>query len=140
MTDIDEFWIVSWDGIPLYSYSPSEKLNQNLIGGFFSAIQAFAKEMTQGFGKEYVKSLSIGKFNYIFLSNHSFQLFFISKSNKKVKEKQISKHLKTIEKMFLEKYESVLTNFDGDVTSFGDFNYEFQNYFNDNFRSLKGMW
>lgn len=130
MTDIDEFWIINWNGIPLFSYSPSEKLNQNFIGGFFSAIQAFAKGITEDFGKEYVKALSVGKFNYIFLANNIHQLFFISKSNKKVKEKQISKHLRIIEKMFLEKFESLLTNFNGDVSSFEEFNYEFKNYFN----------
>lgn len=140
MADIDEFWIISWDGIPLYSFSPSKKLNNNYIGGFFSAIQTFAKEISDGLGKEYVKALSLGKFNYNFLSNQEFKLYFISKSRKKIKEKQISKHLKVIEEMFLDKYKNNLVNFSGDVTPFSGFNFEFKSYFDDNFKSLKGMW
>ncbi len=142
MADIVEFWIVNHSGIPLFCYSPDEELDSTLVGGFFSAIQAFAKQISGDHldEDEYIEQLSLGKFSFTFLSNDTHQLFLIAKSKKKIKAKKISSHLKKIDEMFINQFHDQISNFRGDSEVFNSFLIEFKMYFEDNFARLKGMW
>jgi hypothetical protein len=137
MYDVEEFWIINWEGIPLYNYSPTSKLEPSLISGFFSAIQAFAKEIDDS---EEVNSIVFGKYNYTFLSDANRSLYFISKSLKKVKIKEINKHLINIQKMFVYEFSNDIEFFDGEISVFEKFNEVFNKYFEDNFKKLKNIW
>ncbi|TFF89962.1 MAG: hypothetical protein EU548_05455 [Promethearchaeota archaeon] len=136
---VDEFWIINFDGIPLFSYSPREELSSILISSFFSAIQKFALR-TDDSNSKYINSLSLGESNFNFMVNNEYELYFISKSTKKIKEKLINKHLKEIEQMFLSKFEEDVKNFSGEITKFDKFEPTFEKYFKDKFTKLKSMW
>lgn len=142
MYDIKEFWVISQGGLPLFYFSPQKSLDPSLIGGFFSAIQSFAKEIETDteLEEDYIRSISLGESNYIFRSNKEFNLFFIAKSPKKIKIKTIDSHLKNLESKFIEKYKNEILHFDGNTTKFDDFLKFIEKYFEDNFVKLKGMW
>ena len=45
--DITEFWVINKGGLPLFCFSPRKDLDPALVGGFFSAIQNFVKELVK---------------------------------------------------------------------------------------------
>ncbi|MBD3194095.1 MAG: hypothetical protein GF317_03510 [Candidatus Lokiarchaeota archaeon] len=137
---VDEFWIIDFNGIPLFNFSPSEDLDSNLVASFFSAIQQFALEVSKGKGDRYIDSVKLGKFTFHFLINHEYNLYFISKSSNKVRKKMIRTHLHEIERMFINEYQDLIKNYEGEVSLFEKFKNKFEKYFEDNFTKLKGMW
>lgn len=140
MSNVKEFWIIKKEGIPIFSYSPKDNLQSNLIGGFFSAIQTFAKNISTSSENNYVSAISLGDSVFNFLINNRFDIFLILKSKEKLSEKVAKKHLKKIESLFLEDFENELESFDGDITVFQSFKDDFEDYFKDNFTKLKGLW
>ncbi|TXT59921.1 MAG: hypothetical protein BAJALOKI2v1_150009 [Promethearchaeota archaeon] len=140
MSNIKEFWIVRKEGIPIFSYSPNDELNSNLIGSFFSAIQTFASNLSSDSKDNFVSSISLGNSVFNFLINKRFEIFFILKSEDKISQKMAQKHLREIETIFLEEFREELESFDGDVTLFKTFKSRFEDYFKDNFTKLKGLW
>jgi len=140
--DITEFLVINKGGLPLFCFSPRKDLDPALVGGFFSAIQNFVKELESDSESEgdYIQSISFGDHYYIFRFNNKFNLFFISKSPKKIKIKKINSHLKNLELMFIDQYHDKIADFDGNVTSFDKFLVIIDKYFQDNFTKLKGMW
>jgi len=134
MPKIFEIWIITEGGIPIFSYSPESKLNPALISSFFSAIQSFALEISE---KNTINSFSIGKFNYNFLWMSSYNLYFITKSDIKLKPKNIEKHLTQIAGLFLGIFNKELEEFEGDVSRFEPFKADFEIYLKDNFKTLK---
>jgi hypothetical protein len=140
MSSVKEFWIIKKEGIPIFSYSPKDNLQSNLIGGFFSAIQTFARNISTPSEKNYVSAISLGDSVFNFLINNRYDIFFILKSKEKLSEKVAKRHLKEIESLFLEDFEQELDSFDGDTTVFQSFKNDFENYFKDNFTKLKGLW
>ena len=125
MTKILEFWIITKGGIPVFSYSPDSKLNPSLMSSFFSALQSYLLEISE---KDAIDSFSIGNFNYNFLRNNRYGLYFIAKSDIKTKPKNIEKYLKNIAGIFLNAYKEDLEMFDGDIAKFEEFQAEFDNY------------
>ena len=126
MTKILEFWIITKGGIPVFSYSPNIKLNPSLMSSFFSALQSYLLEISE---KDAIDSFSIGNFNYNFLRNNRYGLYFIAKSDTKTKPRNIEKYLKNIASIFLDTYKKDLEMFDGDIAKFENFQAEFSNYF-----------
>ena len=137
MAVFEEFWIVSWSGPTLFFYSQEKQFDPNLIGGFFSAIQMFAKKMSHESG---LNSLSLGKHTFTFVNNEKFKLYFISKSTKKVKTKQILKKIEAVEKAFIDRYETELKTMEIDYSGFEEFTEEFEKIFKDYLSRLEGMW
>jgi hypothetical protein len=140
MSIVDEFWILNFEGVPLFHYSQEEERNYQLIGAFFSAIQSFARELSRNKKNKFVHQISLGNANYTFLVNTKYDLYFVSKSPSKIKEKQVNPHLKRIEEMFLDDFKSVIFDYAGDISVFEKFREKFKKYFDDNFIKLKGMW
>lgn len=140
MNIVDEFWILNFEGVPLFHYSEGEERNYQLIGAFFSAIQSFARELSGNKKDKFVHQISLGNAHYTFLVNNKYELYLVSKSSLKIKEKQVNSHLKKIEKMFLDDFESVIFDYAGDISVFEKFREKFKKYFDDNFIKLKGIW
>lgn len=136
---VEEFWIVTFNGIPLFSYSPEKDLNSSLISSFFSAIQGFSNQM-DGKHNRYINSLTVGDSVFNFVINREYELYFISKSSERIESKLINRHLKEIQEMFISRFKGDLKNFMGEVTRFEEFTPIFENYFQDKFVKLKSMW
>ncbi len=122
---VEEFWIINWDGLPLFKYSPTRSLRIELIGGFLSAIQSFAKTVIEDERGQYLNTLTIGDHSYHFLTDEVYKLYFILKTSKKVKEKIINLYLQRFQDMFIEEFRKDLVAFDGDITPFESFDKKF---------------
>ena len=143
MYDIIEFWVVTEGGVPLFYFSPKETLDPSLVGGFFSAVQSFARELEGGDEpneEEYIRNITFGGHNFVFHLNKELNLFFIAKSPKKIKIKKIDKHLQNLVRLFIQDYRDQIINFDGNTSQFEPFLTIIERYFEDNFVKLKGMW
>ena len=114
MSLLNEFWIISSDGLPVYHQTLTEELDQSLFGGFISAIQIFIKEL----GEEEIKKLEMGGSKIIILSSEDREWFFIGKSNIKAKEKKIHKYLSEIREIFFKHYRTVLKDWNKNTEIF----------------------
>ncbi|KKN14217.1 hypothetical protein LCGC14_0998330 [marine sediment metagenome] len=122
---VEEFWIINWDGLPLFKYSSTRSLRIELIGGFLSAIQSFAKTVIDDGKGKYLNTISIGDHTYNFMTNEIYKLYFILKTSSKEKEKIINIYLRRFEDMFIEEFRRDLITFDGDISKFDKFDKKF---------------
>ena len=113
---IQDCWILTSDGISVFSRLHDESLNEQLFGALMSALNSFAEEIAKG-----------GLSNFQ-LSNKRFSIrkrnnfIFVASSNPKVKEKKAISEMEVIIEKFFEKYpEDLLNNWDSDVSIFQDF-------------------
>jgi len=113
---IQDVWILTSDGISVFSRLHDESLNEQLFGALMSALNSFAEEIAKG-----------GLSNFQ-LSNKRFSIrkrnnfIFVASSNPKVKEKKAISEMENIIEKFFDKYpEDILTNWDSDVSIFENF-------------------
>ena len=113
---IQDCWILTSDGISVFSRLHDESLNEQLFGALMSALNSFAEEIAKG-----------GLSNFQ-LSNKRFSIrkrnnfIFVASSNPKIKEKKAISELEVIIEKFFSRYpEDLLTNWDSDVSIFSDF-------------------
>ncbi len=123
---IEEFWIINWDGITLFSYSPNRDLNPSLMSGFFSVFQSLVGYVGKNEEGKFLNTILIGNYTYNFLTNQLYKLHFILKSSSKAKDKIIGRYLKKFEAMFIEEYRRDLISFDGNVAQFEHFVKKFE--------------
>jgi hypothetical protein len=116
MRIINEVWIINPSGITLFNLSKDEKVDPLLIGGFFSAIQSFIKEL----GEKELKTLILGDSKIVLFQGTDGYLF-ISRSNKKVKDETIIDYLQLVESKFYEQYSKTLKNPIADPSLYSDF-------------------
>ncbi|MFX1394203.1 MAG: hypothetical protein ACFFAH_11565 [Promethearchaeota archaeon] len=121
MRVIEEFWIINWDGMPLFKYSPIKDLKVGFVSGFFSAIQSLANNFEDTAGDTYISNIRLGDSNYKFLNNPTYKLFFILKSSDRYKKKNIEAYLKKLEESFIEEYKDYIIDFDGNISLFEKF-------------------
>ncbi|MFX1297598.1 MAG: hypothetical protein ACFFD2_22465 [Promethearchaeota archaeon] len=119
---INEFLIINSKGLILFKFSPDEDLNAEIKSGFFSAIQSFAKTFIDKNKEKYHSIIKIGEFNYNFLCNQLYDIYFILRSAIRDKEKDINGCLKKLEKLFIEEFRMDLIGFNGNTSKFQRFN------------------
>jgi hypothetical protein len=118
---IDEFLIINSEGLTLFKFSPDEDLNAEIKSGLFSAIQSYAKTFVDENKAKYRSIIKIGDFNYNFLCNQIYDIYFVLKSAIRDKEKEINSYLKKLEELFIEEFRMDLIAFDGDTSKFKKF-------------------
>ncbi len=123
MIGIKEIWIFDIKGIELFSYAPYTEVDPLLFGGFLSALQNFSKELTSKF----LDSITMGLDQYIFFRKEDFPIFILGRTSIKGSLNNIEKNLKILYEEFWNQYQSVLQDFDGEVTRFREFNKIFEN-------------
>ena len=117
MRYIEELWIIDPYGITLFNYSKRVNEDAALIGGFFSGIYKFIKEIRN----EEIESIILEKSKFVIYQSPKGFLF-ISQSRKLIEDKEIIKRLKLVETKFFELFEEKLTTWDGNVNHFYNFN------------------
>lgn len=137
MRDISEIWIIDSSGITLFNLSKEENVQATLIGGFFSALQSFVKEL----GEKELKSIMLGSSKFMIYQGIGGYLF-ISRSQNDVKSKKIEEHLKLVEAKFLEMYHDKLDNWNGNTDYFRNFGDIIEEIFKDTpeRRAEKALW
>ncbi len=113
---IQDCWILTADGINVFSRLHDESLNQQLFSALMSALNSFAEEIAKG-----------GLSNFQ-LSNKRFSIrkrnkfIFVASSNPKIKEKKAISELENIIEKFFNKFPAdLLDNWDNDVSIFSGF-------------------
>lgn len=129
---IEDFWIINFDGIPLFIYSSNDVLNPNLMSSFLSAIQQFSLQIHDE-EEQYIDSFTLADSKFNFLINQKFKLYFVLKSSKDLHPKFVNKHLKQIKQMFVGDFSKDIETFDGEVSNFSRFKHKIEKYFKDKF-------
>lgn len=123
----EEFWVINWEGAPLFTFSFEDESQTGLLSGFFQTIQSFAKSLVES--DDHISTITLGDSNFNFHNNQIYKLYFILKSSKKVKEKNVNAILSTIEETFIEDFRSELIISEVDASKYEKFRYKIKHYF-----------
>ena len=115
---LQDIWIVNDSGLALFSRVYDEKINAQLFGGFMSALDSFAHEISDSG----VDSFDIRNKRFSFLKRNN--ILFVANSEKKYKENKVHKELNKIIERFFELYGDKLENWKGDMDAFSGFQNE----------------
>jgi tetratricopeptide (TPR) repeat protein len=114
---IKEIWVYSIHGIELFSYSPESRMDVDLLGGFFTAIQQFGMELS----KKQVKEIILGDERYSIFKEENDSFYIVGRSSVKYTTQEVEKSLEKIYIRFYKEYSNALDNFVGDVVPFKSF-------------------
>ncbi|MFX1382466.1 MAG: hypothetical protein ACFFBP_08460, partial [Promethearchaeota archaeon] len=112
---IGEIWIYSTStGVTLFSYAPETQVDQDLLGGFLTAIQQFSLELSQ---KEF-DSMVIGNDLFMFYKEPNMEFAIFGKASNKTPPELAKRILTIIYKRFWKEYAPSINDFKGDITPF----------------------
>ena len=126
----EEFWVINWEGAPLFTFSFDDSQSR-LLSGFFQTIQSFARNIIDD-DQDHINYITLGEYIYNFHRNTIYQLYFIIKCSSKTKRKTIKARLSTIENLFIEDYRAELVKPDRDPSQFEKFRSKIEKYFDPN--------
>ena len=112
---LKDLWILTENGVVLFSRVFDQTINPQLFGGLMSALNTFAEKLTDGG----ISNFEMSDLRFVIVKRRSF--LFIGSSLNKTKEKKVIEELKIISDMFFEVYNEILINWDNDVNYFSDF-------------------
>jgi len=115
---IKDLWVLTDNGIVLFSKMYDQKVNPQLFGALMSALNKFAEALSDGGISSFEKS----DLRFMIMKRRKF--LFIGSSLKKMKEKKVIEELKQISDIFFRVYAKDLINWDSNVSifsSFGDY-------------------
>ncbi len=110
-----DFWILTDNGIVLYSKVSDQKVNPQLFGALMSALNKFAEKLTDGS----ISNFEMSDLRFVITKRRRF--LFIASSSNKTKEKKVIDDLLLISDQFFKVYSDALLNWDNDVEIFSDF-------------------
>ena len=133
---LQDIWIISEGGIVLYHRVFDEKIDSQLFGGLMSALNTFAEELAH----EGLSNFELEQKRYTFTRKNS--LLFIANSSKKIKDKKVMEELSFIIDRFFELYsKEAIDNWEGDTSTFLDFEKEIENSLEDTIQKFqKAFW
>jgi len=112
---LKDLWILTENGVVLFSRVFDTTINPQLFGGLMSALNTFAEKLTDGG----ISNFEMSDLRFVIVKRRSF--LFIGSSLNKTKEKKVIDELKRISDVFFEVYNEILVNWDNDVNYFSDF-------------------
>ncbi len=112
---LKDLWILTENGVVLFSRVFDQTINPQLFGGLMSALNTFAEKLTDGG----ISNFEMSDLRFVIVKRRSF--LFIGSSLNKTKEKKVIDELKLISDVFFEVYSEILLNWDNDVNLFYDF-------------------
>jgi hypothetical protein len=112
---LKDLWILTENGVVLFSRVFDTAINPQLFGGLMSALNTFAEKLTDGG----ISNFEMSDLRFVIVKRRSF--LFIGSSLNKTKEKKVIDELKQISDVFFEVYDEILINWDNDVNHFSDF-------------------
>ena len=112
---LKDFWVLTDNGIVLFSKVYDQKVNPQLFGALMSALNKFAEALSEGGISSFEKS----DLRFVIIKRRKF--LFIGSSSIKMKEKKVIEELMIISDTFFRIYAKNLINWDNDVSVFSDF-------------------
>lgn len=136
MKVLQDIWIISEGGIVLYHRIFDEKIDAQLFGGLMSALNTFAEELAH----EGLSNFELEQKRFTFTRKNG--LLFIANSSKKIKDKKVMEELSNIIDRFFELYpKEAIDNWEGDTSTFLDFEKEIENSLEDTIQKFqKAFW
>ena len=110
-----DLWILTDNGIVLYSKVSDQKVNPQLFGPLMSALNKFAEKLTDGG----ITNFEMSDLRFVVTKRKSF--LFIASSSNKTKEKKVIDDLVQISNQFFKLYSLEFLNWDNDIEKFSDF-------------------
>jgi len=111
-----DLWILTANGVVLYSRVVDERINPQLFGALMSALNTFAEKLTNGG----ISNFEMSDMRFVLVRRRDF--LFIGSSSNKTKEKKVIEELKNISDKFFEVYpQEKLLRWDSDVSIFSNF-------------------
>ncbi|MBY9008433.1 MAG: hypothetical protein KGD74_01045 [Candidatus Lokiarchaeota archaeon] len=110
-----DFWVLTDNGIVLYSKVSDQKVNPQLFGALMSALNKFAEKLTDGG----ISNFEMSDLRFEIIKRRKF--LFIGSSSYKTKEKKVIDELMLISDQFFNLYAEALQNWDNNVETFSDF-------------------
>ena len=112
---LKDFWVLTNNGIVLFSKGYDQKVNPQLFGALMSALNKFAEALSDGGISNFEKS----DLRFVIIKRRNF--LFIGSSSIKMKEKKVIDELMQISDTFFRIYAKNLINWDNDVSVFSGF-------------------
>jgi hypothetical protein len=112
---LKDLWVLTDNGIVLFSKVFDQKVNPQLFGALMSALNKFAEALSDGGISSFEKS----DLRFVIIKRRSF--LFIGSSLTKMKEKKVIEELMRISDTFFRVYAKDLINWDSDVSIFSNF-------------------
>ena len=110
-----DFWVLTDNGIVLYSKVSDQKVNPQLFGALMSALNKFAEKLTDGG----ISNFEMSDLRFVIIKRRRF--LFIGSSSYKTKEKKVIDDLLLISDQFFRLYSSELIDWDRNIETFSDF-------------------
>ena len=110
-----DFWVLTDNGIVLYSKVSDQKVNPQLFGALMSALNKFAEKLTDGG----ISNFEMSDLRFVIIKRRRF--LFIGSSSYKTKEKKVIDDLLLISDQFFRLYSSELIDWDSNIKTFSDF-------------------
>ncbi len=110
-----DFWVLTDNGIVLFSKVSDQKVNPQLFGALMSALNKFAEKLTDGG----ISNFEMSDLRFVIIKRRRF--LFIGSSSYKTKEKKVIDDLMLISDKFFQLYTEALINWDNNVETFSDF-------------------
>ncbi|MHA1233465.1 MAG: hypothetical protein ACTSO6_04340 [Promethearchaeota archaeon] len=110
-----DFWVLTDNGIVLYSKVSEQKVNPQLFGALMSALNKFAEKLTDGG----ISNFEMSDLRFVVIKRRNF--LFIGSSSHKTKEKKVTDDLLLISDQFFKVYSDQIQDWDNDVEIFSDF-------------------
>lgn len=118
---IRDVWILFQEGTVIFKRVFDEKVDAQLFGGFMSALNAFATQISD----KGMSSFDLGDKNFFIHKENN--LLFIVNCEKKVNKKDSAKELDSIVKKFQKLYpKAIFDNWDGNISRFDAFKKEIE--------------
>ncbi|TXT61716.1 MAG: hypothetical protein BAJALOKI1v1_1100005 [Promethearchaeota archaeon] len=133
VTIIDELWIITIDGIVLFSHTFKHAIDPQLFGALLSAINSFSEEVAD----EGLSDFQFGERQFLLFKKRD--LLFLGSSHDIKKKNIINKELESIARKFFEKYplKGRKDDWNKEVSVYKDFGKEIEDAFQD---SIQAFW
>jgi len=112
---LKDFWVLTDNGIVLYSKVYDQKVNPQLFGALMSALNKFAEALSDGGISSFEKT----DIRFVIIKRRRF--LFIGTTSIKTKEKKVIEELLLISDTFFRIYAKDLIDWDSDVSVFSSF-------------------
>ncbi len=110
-----DFWVLTENGIVLYSKVSDQKINPQLFGALMSALNKFAEKLTDGG----ISNFEMSDLRFVIIKRRRF--LFIGSSLYKTKEKKVIDDLMLISDQFFKLYSEEFLDWDNNIETFSDF-------------------
>ncbi|MHA1784497.1 MAG: hypothetical protein ACTSVY_15965 [Candidatus Helarchaeota archaeon] len=115
---INEIWLITRDGLTIFNQRVGTSVNEDVFGGFISAIDNFSKHI----GELGCSHIEMDSSRLFINACDETNIFFVCRSRLDVNRKKVEQYIAEVKKCFLEKYGNKLKDWNGDTSIFEDVN------------------